>query len=123
MEREKCPQKIKIPLSQSELMKGLVDAIESIQINIDAYLDGKRAGWLAVGAQLFISLCDPAPLHSLLGRLLPSISFYPLATQIERSKDKDDAWLVHSPAPVHFDPNKVTVELFDLSKPKLPMKK
>ncbi len=105
-------------------MIALRSAVDAIELNVDAYLTGRKAGWLGVGSQLFILLCDPNPKTSLLGRLLPDIKFHPLTTQIERPKDKDDiTWLIHSSAPVHFDEAKISVELFDTSKPKLPMAK
>ena len=116
--------KRRIPLSHTELQKALMAAVESIHLNIEGYLSGKRAGWIAVANQLYILLGDPNPHQSLLGRLLPHISFYPLKTQIKRPKHKDDVvWLMHSPAPVHFDEGKVSIELFNLTEAKMPMKK
>ncbi|MGV8075061.1 MAG: hypothetical protein AB2L11_10960 [Syntrophobacteraceae bacterium] len=113
-----------IPLQDSEKREKLLYAVEAIEINVEAYLNGRRAGWLAVASQLFILLCDPNPHSSLIRTLLPDAAFYPLATQIQRARNKDDvAWLMHSPAPMHFEPGKVTVVLFDLSKPKIPFKK
>jgi len=112
----------RIPLTDSERHTRLLDAIGAVEINIDAYLNGKRPGWLAVGSQLFILLCDPNPSSSLIGALLPHIAFLPLSTQILQPKSKDDeTWLMHSPAPVHFEPGRITVELFDSSKAKMPM--
>jgi hypothetical protein len=116
--------KRRIPLSPTELRKALMASVESIQLNIEGYLSGKRAGWMAVANQLYILLCDPNPQQSLLGRLLSHISFYPLKTQIKRPKTKNDVvWLMHSPAPGHFDKGNLSIELFDVTAAKMPMKK
>lgn len=112
----------KIPVTLLDMTKMLHDSIDAIQINVDAYLTGRKAGWLAVGSQIYVLLCDPNPKSSLLGKLIPSIKFYPVTTQIDRPKNKDDVtWILHSPAPVHFDEGNISVELFNTSKPKLPM--
>lgn len=70
----------KIPVTLLDMTKMLHDSIDAIQINVDAYLTGRKAGWLAVGSQIYVLLCDPNPKSSLLGKLIPSIKFYPLTT-------------------------------------------
>lgn len=112
----------KIPIPRSQIEEGLLQALDAIQVNIEAYLSGTRAGWLAVGAQLFVLLCDPNPSRSLLGSQRPGTSFYPLTTRIDRPKNDTTGYLMHSPAPVSFDDGKMTVHLFDTSRPKVPMK-
>ena len=114
----------KVSVSALELERGLSDALDSIRGNVDLFIAGTRAGWLAVEAQLYILLCDPNPSQSLLGSLMPDICFYPLTTHIKRPKGEADVvWLVHSPAPVHFESGTTTIELFSTSEPKVPMKK
>ncbi len=114
----------RVPIPESVQKKALEDSLDSIQLNIESYRKGVRAGWLCVSTQLYILLVDPNPTRSLLGRLLPDISFIPLASPVSRPKDKDDVeWLMHSPGPVHFESGKLSVKMYDDSKPKIPMKK
>ncbi len=114
---------IKVPKSRVELKSQLTTLLDAVRLNIDAYLNNKSAGWLAVSSQLYTLLVYPSWNSSLLGYLYPDTALYPLKYQIKRPQNSGDVSYLINSVGASFSGNTITIQLFDTNAPKMKLKK
>lgn len=99
-----------IKRQQDEYRDHLALVLDALEINLEAYKNGRVGGWLAISTQLYILLVDPSRGQPLITRLLADFTLHPInKPDISRKPTK---YLLHFSREV----------VFDKTKPKLPLK-
>lgn len=96
----------------------LLEALDALDINIEAFNQGRSAGWMTVSAQLFILLCDRNRRNqhtALVERVIPGFSLHPL---IEDLSDRVGRYLIYSPN-IRFNAESQSLELFSFDEPQI----
>ena len=106
------------PRTPQEERLHLLQVLDALHINIDAFNQGRPAGWMAVSAQLFILLCDKNKHNNwtvLVERVIPDFSLRPLRNDLSNKVGK---YLFYLPK-ISFDVQRMQLELFDFDEPKI----
>lgn len=98
----------------------LLEILDALDINIEAYNQGRSAGWMAVSAQLFILLCDRNRRNrwtALVERAIPTFALHPLLNDLS---GKAHQYLLYIPK-INFNSQNLRLELFNLNEPRIPL--
>lgn len=102
----------------NERVEGVRRALESIEIGIDAYHEGKLQGWQQVVIQLYKLLLDKesGPLVSV---TFPDLALHPMTVEVPKPNPGDILFFMLGR--VHLSPRMFSVELFDETKLRIPL--
>ncbi len=106
--------------SPQEERQHLLDILDVLHINIDAFKQGRSAGWMSVSAQLFVLLCDRSKYNrqtALVERVMPGFCLLPLREDLS---DKVGRYLFFLPR-IKFNHESLSLELFAFDEPKIPL--
>ncbi len=105
--------------TQQEFRDHLYKSLEVLEKNVINFKKGDQTAWLTIGAQLYILLCDKSKGPVLTERVIPNFSLHPLLSDLSHQEGK---YLLYTTKMV-FRPDGITLELFNLKNPKIPLGK
>lgn len=106
------------PRTPQEERLHLLEILDALDINVEAFNQGRSAGWMAVSAQLFILLCDKNKYNNwtvLVERVIPDLSLHLLLKDLSNKVGK---YLLYLPK-INFDAERMRLEFFNFDEPKI----
>ena len=108
------------PRTPQEERDHVLEILDALDVNVEAFKKGTSAGWMNVSSQLFILLCDRNKHNrwtALVERVIPRFSLHPLLTDLSSKAGK---YLFYLPR-IRFDAEDLRLELLDLDASKIPL--
>ena len=97
----------------------LEEQLDNLELNIEAYRQGRRSGWLGVANRLSILLCHQKKRGALVTELIPDFMLHPLLQDMTPQREK---YLLWTPR-VKFDQEGFELELFDFEQRRIHLSK
>jgi hypothetical protein len=107
----------RFPRDPQEYREHLLKALRSIEINLNACMEGDEAGALTVADQLYKILVDRQGGTTLVERVIPNLALHPT----KNSVSNPNMYLFSMPVSTHFHESGVSLEVFDINKSRIPL--
>ena len=102
---------------ENEFQAEFLRSLDRLQRYLDAYYQDDNDAWQDMVGKLSILLCDRTPIP-LAEKIIPNLSLHPLILDITGIKEN---YQLYDAVRKSYTPTGIIFELFDLSRPKLPL--